>query len=91
MTQGILADIIVCEMNLHIDTACKPIFELLPLLAPGGLLIVTLKFFGSGREPRKCQQPFEDMLAAHGVVGCKFCWCLANTSYERTLIAHKAV
>ncbi len=81
---------VVCDMNCHPDGCRAAVADLLTFLAPSALLIITLKFFGCGREARASEQAFEAMLASHGVGECKFCWCLANTVNERTLIARKA-
>lgn len=52
---GRRVDIIVCDMNV-LPQECAPcIAPLLPLLAPGGYVILTCKFAGNGRE--RCAQP----------------------------------
>ena len=82
-------DILVSDMNLHIGQVLEPIQALLPVLRPGGTLILTLKFFGIGRKPRKWEDIAKQSLESHGIVDCQFIWCLANTVNERMLIAKK--
>lgn len=43
------ADLLVCDMNSHAAQTLRLLRQLLWLLRPGGLLLFTLKFFGSGR------------------------------------------
>ena len=44
------ADLAVCDMNHHPASVLPLLREVLPLLAPGGLVVLTLKFFGRGRD-----------------------------------------
>ena len=73
-------------MNCHICEAVVPIKALLPALRPGGLLIVTMKFYGVGRVHTKWETKIPQEL---GMARCRIVWCLANTVNERTLIAWK--
>lgn len=57
---GRRVDIIVCDMNM-LPQECAPcIAPLLPLLAPGGHVILTCKFSGNGRE--RCVRAHADRL-----------------------------
>ena len=80
---------LVSDMNIHIGQALRPVQALLQILRPGGLIVVTLKFFGVGRQPRKWEAIAQKSLEDEGLINCKFVWCLANTVNERTLIAQK--
>lgn len=80
------ADLLVSDMNKHPAAMVKMVAPLLPLLRPGGRLVLTLKFFSRSRDkvwdPRTCPE-----LA--GFQGIEVVWLLANTAHERTCLASK--
>jgi 23S rRNA U2552 (ribose-2'-O)-methylase RlmE/FtsJ len=82
-------DLLVCDMNVHPRVVLDALKPLLGMLRPGGLLLVTLKFNGVGREKtaalermvarlEECEERFERVK----LVGLQ-----ANTQAERTLLA----
>ncbi|KAK2075730.1 hypothetical protein QBZ16_001471 [Prototheca wickerhamii] len=83
---GAGADLLVCDMNKHPLAMIAMVKPLMPLLKPGGRLILTLKFFSRSRgkawDPHACPEleAFEDI---------QVLWFLANTAHERTCMAVK--
>eukprot|EP00850_Spirogloea_muscicola_P007773 SM000040S14785 [mRNA] locus=s40:309563:312726:+ [translate_table: standard] len=81
-------DMLVCDVNKHPAEAARMLAPLLPSLASGGLLVMSLKFHGKGKtkwlQVEEILQVFGDAIV-HG--DCL--WLLANSIYERTFIAIK--
>lgn len=82
-------DIIVCDMNV-LPQVCAPcIAPLLPLLAPGGYVILTCKFAGNGRE-RCAQPPWLQLLSYQclqaSVQACPDCMHLSHSVYDRSYV-----
>lgn len=83
---GAGADLLVCDMNKHPLAMIAMVKPLMPLLKPGGRLVLTLKFFSRSRgkawDPHACPEleAFEDI---------QVLWFLANTAHERTCMAVK--
>eukprot|EP00897_Mesotaenium_endlicherianum_P005874 jgi/Mesen1/5314/ME000265S04471 len=87
--QGLQASVLVCDMNKHPVQAARMLKPLLPFVAPGGLIIMTMKFHGKGRS--KVNQLQEVILALTNIVeGAAFIWLMANSIYERTFVAVKS-
>lgn len=63
--------------------AIKP---LIACVAPGGWLVVTLKFFGLGRDKSKWYSRVAAMVD-RDVIQHRMLWCFANSDYERTFVA----
>jgi 23S rRNA (cytidine2498-2'-O)-methyltransferase len=81
-------DLLVCDMNKH-PTQMIPILDpLLRLLRPGGMVILTLKYRGRGKDKAGGVEKLKDQLGPeyHKV---KILWLLANTENERTAVAVK--
>lgn len=62
--------------------------RLIPALAPGGKLIMTMKFFGKGRDRTECLAKCKETLG-ETVEDVDCLWLFANTVNERMLIATK--
>jgi hypothetical protein len=104
-TGGGGADIVVCDANQYPSVLAGAIKEVLPFLRPGGWIVLTLKYRGSGRKA-------DDQMSISGVSGharpgveavhdvlgddidreqTRCAWLLANTVHERCLVLRKAV
>jgi hypothetical protein len=88
LLEGEKADLLVADMNQHPDTTVQAMKPLLPFVKPGGTIIMTMKFYGLGRDR---SAPESRVLEA---LGCsvepesgKAVWLMANTVNERTFIA----
>eukprot|EP00850_Spirogloea_muscicola_P012070 SM000077S21544 [mRNA] locus=s77:79403:82477:+ [translate_table: standard] len=81
-------DMLVCDVNKHPAEAARMLAPLLPSLASGGLLVMSLKFHGKGKTKRL---QVEEILQVFGdaIVYGDCLWLLANSIYERTFIAIK--
>ena len=77
-------------MNKHPAAVVGLVLELLPLVREGGWIIVTMKYYGVGRDRSKWTLKLTSELAPYTSI-CKVVWLLANTVNERTLIAQKKV
>jgi hypothetical protein len=95
-TEGIIAaigqektiDLIVCDINKHPETMLIIIKPLLGMLRSGGMVILTMKYRGRGKEKAGAI----DMII--GGLGpefhqLKYLWLMANTEKERTVVAQK--
>lgn len=85
------ADMIVADMNQHPDTTVEAIKPLLPFVRPGGIVIMTMKFYGLGRDRAAVHAR---ITAALGNMidpsSAKAVWLMANTVNERTFIAMRS-
>ena len=82
------ADLLVCDINTHPDQCASLCRSLLPLLKPGGKLILTLKFTGTRRDRADRVANCAEILGPT-VTDVKALWLFANTVCERTLCATK--
>ena len=86
--QGRKADVLVADMNQHPDTTVEAMKPLLPWLKTGGLIVMTMKFYGIGRDRSavelRTQEAFGEMIVPNK---SKFFWLMANTVNERTFVA----
>jgi hypothetical protein len=82
-------DVVVCDVNAHPKQAASMLGPVLPLLAPGGLLILTLKLFGKGREGKAAYRDVVAELLGEGLEPGQLLWLLNNTQFERTYVARK--
>lgn len=81
-------DYVVCDVNAHPGDAFAMLEPVLPLLARGGKLIVTLKTFGRGRDKESHGAELEAKLGA-GFEPGRLVWLLSNTLCERTYVTTK--
>ena len=83
-------DLLVCDINKHPGQMMPILTPLLSLLRSGGMIILTLKFRGRGKEKAGglLVEKFSEELGPeyHKV---KVLWLLANTENERTAVAVK--
>ncbi|BBN14720.1 hypothetical protein MPTK1_6g13900 [Marchantia polymorpha subsp. ruderalis] len=81
-------DLLVCDVNRHPVEAAKLVSPLLPYLKEGGLLVLTLKFHGRGRDK---EQKVDEIKGIFRKVLIKTdcIWLLANSIYERTFVGIK--
>ena len=88
LLEGEKADLLVADMNQHPDTTVQAMKPLLPFLKAGGTIIMTMKFYGIGRDR---SAPENRVLEAFGCSvepeSGKAVWLMANTVNERTFIA----
>ena len=83
-----LGDLLVCDMNHHVCDAIPVIQTAIPYVRQGGLIILTLKFFGIGRDrTRWVKKIRNDFKGAAEVL--QVLWLHANTVNERTLVARR--
>ena len=88
LLKGRKAEVIVADMNQHPDVTVLAMQPLLQFLIPGGIIIMTMKFYGIGRD-RSAEQA-KVVAAVNGKVvlaNSKVVWLMANTVNERTFIA----
>lgn len=88
LLQGRGVDLLVSDMNQHPQRAAKAIAALLPLLKPGGYLVMTLKFYGIGRDRSARVKVLNDVFKEELQDG-RCVWLLANTVNEQTYVARK--
>ncbi|DBA93670.1 TPA: hypothetical protein ACH3X3_013742 [Trebouxia sp. C0006] len=88
LLEGEKADLLVADMNQHPDTTVQAMKPLLPFVKAGGTIIMTMKFYGLGRDR---SAPESRVLEAFGCSvepgSGKAVWLMANTVNERTFIA----
>lgn len=81
-------DLVVCDVNAHPNDAVAMLTPVLPLLAPGGRLVLTLKTFGRGRGKEAWEAELVRLLG-DGFERGTLLWLLANTPCERTYVAQR--
>ncbi|GAB4813429.1 hypothetical protein N2152v2_000475 [Parachlorella kessleri] len=88
---GVLAeaDVLVCDMNAHPSEMLRLLADMAGYLRPGGLAVLTLKFFGKGRDKSKWKALLKAELGCLGFHDVKVEWLVANTQHERTCIARR--
>eukprot|EP00040_Diaphanoeca_grandis_P032203 m.194774 g.194774 ORF g.194774 m.194774 type:complete len:241 (-) comp32541_c2_seq10:111-833(-) len=88
-TADFKVDMVVADMNIHPLAAARICLPLLRHLAPGGSLLMTMKFFGVGRDRTETVKQCKDILGdAVDTVSC--IWLFANTVNERVLVATRS-
>lgn len=79
------------DVNRHPAQLASLVRPLLPLLRPGGALLLTLKYRGRSKDK---EAAWKQKLAAELGEGlfdrAELVWLLANTQHEQTYIAWKA-
>ena len=86
---GSKADLVVADMNQHPDVTVLAMQPLLQFLKPGGAIIMTMKFFGIGRDRSAAKAKIAAAFDGKAVLAdVKMVWLMANTVNERTLIAN---
>lgn len=85
---GISADLLCCDANRHPLSVVDMLNPMIGLLRPGGLLILTLKFRGKGRNKTETIDILIDSLKVY-FEELKCLWLMANTQNERTLVARR--
>lgn len=78
-------DLLVCDMNQHPEGTARTLLPLLYYVRPGGAVIMTMKFFGLGRERLECVRRVNQILQEYTAPGSCH-WLLANTVHERTYV-----
>ena len=80
----------VADINHHPLQMVELLRPLLPLLHPGGAVILTLKFYGraAGRGEEWLRRLADDL--GPGFERVQLFWLLANTQHEQTCVAYKA-
>ncbi|KAG2490785.1 hypothetical protein HYH03_010707 [Edaphochlamys debaryana] len=81
-------DYVVCDVNAHPGQTVGWLEPVLPLLAPGGSLILTLKTFGRGKDKESYGAELAERLGP-GFEPGRLVWLLSNTLCERTYVAVK--
>ena len=85
------ADLLVADMNQHPDTTVEAIKPLLSFVKAGGTIVMTMKFYGLGRDRAavyaRTIDAFGDVIEESSV---KAVWLMANTVNERTFIAKRS-
>ena len=85
------ADLLVADMNQHPDTTVQAIKPLLPFVKAGGVIVMTMKFYGLGRDRTavhaRTVDAFGNMIEE---TSAKVVWLMANTVNERTFIAKRS-
>jgi 23S rRNA U2552 (ribose-2'-O)-methylase RlmE/FtsJ len=88
-------DLLVCDINQLPHLALDLIMPLLPLLRPGGLAVVTMKFAGRGRKEGKTAGieawVAERIEQAVPVDSVRLFWAMANTTAERICLVVRKV
>ena len=81
-------DVLVADMNQHPDVTVSAVQPLLRFLKSGGAIVMTMKFYGIGRDRLAAQAKtiaaFQDHVSLQGA---QVVWFMANTVNERTFIA----
>lgn len=85
------ADMLVADMNQHPDTIVAAVKPLLPFVKIGGIIIMTMKFYGIGRDRTavhaRVVAALGNMIECHSA---KAVWLMANTVNERTFVAARS-
>lgn len=91
LLKGGKVDLLVADMNQHPDVTVMAMRPLLQFLMPGGAIIMTMKFYGIGRDrlpaEAKTAAAFESSVELQTA---KVVWLMANTVNERTFVARSA-
>lgn len=82
-------DLIVADMNVHPVMASKICLPLLQHLRPEGTIIMTMKFFGVGRDRTEPTEACRSIFGS-AVESVECIWLFANTVNERVLVARRS-
>ena len=82
------ADLLFCDMNHHLCDTLPVVQSAFSCVRRGGLIVVTLKFFGVGRDRSKWIQKIRSDFKEQAEV-VQVIWLHANTVNERTLVARR--
>ena len=83
------ATLLTCDANQPPTEAAKCILPLVPLLAPGALVVLTLKLRYPGKEKGFATRAAMEVLGPAGLELVDSRWLMANTMYERTLVLRR--
>lgn len=81
-------DLLVCDINRHPEEMISILKPLLGMLRSGGMIILTLKYRGKGKEKAGGVEKLKEELGP-GFHKVKILWLTANTENERTAVARK--
>lgn len=85
---GSKADLLVADMNQHPDTTVQAMKPLLPFVKAGGIIIMTMKFYGLGRDRSATEARILEAFGSSIICdSAKAVWLMANTVNERAFIA----
>ena len=77
--------LLVCDINAHPSETARICAPLIALLAPGSRVLITLKFFGTGRARDGAVEAMGRALGPSvSAEGCV--WLFANTLHERLFV-----
>ena len=82
-------DLLTCDANEPPSVAATCILPLIPLLCPGGIVVLTLKLRFPGKEKEFATRAALEVLGPAGLELVDSRWLFANTMYERTLVLRK--
>ena len=83
------ATLLTCDANEPPAAAASCILPLLPLLAPGALVVLTLKLRFPGKEKDFATRAAMEKLGPAGLELIDSSWLMANTMCERTLLLRR--
>jgi 23S rRNA U2552 (ribose-2'-O)-methylase RlmE/FtsJ len=81
-------DLLVSDMNRHPEQMHQILKPLLGVLCSGGMIILTMKFRGKGKDKVGWEEKLKEALGPE-FNKVKILWLLANTENERTAVAVK--
>ena len=84
-----MATLLTCDANDIPAAAARCIVPLIPLLAPGALVVLTLKLRHPGKDKAFATKAAVDELEPAGLELLDSRWLMANTMFERTLLLRK--
>ena len=85
---GRAAAVVACDMNKTVLQCVELLDPVVQFLKPGGLLVLTVKCIGTGRDQSKQLQDVHTRLGA-SFSSVRTLWLMANTNKERTVVAIK--
>jgi len=88
-TTATSVNLLTCDANEPPSVAATCILPLIPLLCPGGIVVLTLKLRFPGKEKEFATRAALEVLGPAGLELVDSRWLFANTMYERTLVLRK--
>ena len=86
---------LVCDINSAPSTLLEILGPLVRKLAKGAFIVLTLKFGGRGHDGESdrrkrvaAAEVLRDLQEIAPLASSRFCWLVANTDRERTLVCH---